>query len=130
MWTLSTSGWSSGNRAEGSVNLIRSAFDLGVTLFDTADSYSKGYSEELLFESLGSVRKEIVISTKLGFDFYPPDIEFVKSYRFHKPEKNFDPDYISFACEQSLKRLNTDYIDLLSLHYPALSDVEEDSVFE
>ena len=130
LWTLSTSGWSSGNRAEGSVNLIRSAFDLGVTLFDTADSYSKGYSEELLFESLGSVRKEIVISTKLGFDFYPPDIEFVKSIGFHKPEKNFDPDYISFACEQSLKRLNTDYIDLLSLHYPALSDVENDYVFE
>ena len=97
LWTLSTSGWSSGNRAEGSVNLIRSAFDLGVTLFDTADSYSKGYSEELLFESLGSVRKEIVISTKLGFDFYPPDIEFVKSIGFHKPEKNFDPEYISFA---------------------------------
>ena len=95
LWTLSTSGWSSGNREEGSVNLIRSAFDVGVTLFDTADSYSKGYSEELLFESLGSVRKEIVISTKLGFDFYPPDIEFVKSLGSHKPEKNFEPDYLS-----------------------------------
>ena len=130
LWPLSTSGWSSGNREEGSVNLIRSAFDVGVTLFDTADSYSKGYSEELLFESLGSVRKEIVISTKLGFDFYPPDIEFVKSLGSHKPKKNFDPDYIAFACEQSLKRLNTDYIDLLSLHYPTVSDAEQDYVFE
>ena len=130
LWTLSTSGWSSRSRSENSVNLLRSAFDLGVNFYDTADSYGRGYSEELLFESLGSVRNEIVISTKFGFDFYPPDLGMLKSPHLQKPEKNFDPDYIAFACEQSLRRLNTDYIDLITLHYPDLLDVEKDHVFE
>jgi len=124
LWTLSTPGWAQA-KSTNSVNLLREAFDLGINLYDMADSYGKGHGEELIHESLGTVRKEIVLSTKAGIDFYSPDLKGLEIR-----EKNFDPDYISFACEQSLKRLNTDYIDLLSLHYPALSDVEEDYVFE
>lgn len=124
MWTLSTAGWGSRNTGDG-ILLLREAFDLGINLFDTVDSYGKGYSEELLHEALGVVRKEIVISTKVGLDFYSSDLN-----RLGEPEKNFDPDYIIYACEQSLRRLQTDYIDMFHIHYPELNDVERDDVFE
>ena len=124
LWTLSTPGWAQA-KSTNSVNLLREAFDLGINLFDVADSYGKGYGEDLIHESLGTVRKEIVLSTKAGIDFYPPDLEGSEIRK-----KNFDPDYISFACEQSLRRLNTDYIDIFQLHYPELTDVEMDGAFE
>jgi len=124
LWTLSTPGWAQA-KSTNSVNLLREAFDLGINLFDVADSYGKGYGEDLIHESLGTVRKEIVLSTKAGIDFYSPDLEGSEIRK-----KNFDPDYISFACEQSLRRLNTDYIDIFQLHYPELTDVEMDGAFE
>ena len=124
LWTLSTPGWAQA-KSTNSVNLLREAFDLGINLYDVADSYGKGYGEDLIHESLGTVRKEIVLSTKAGIDFYSPDLEGSEIRK-----KNFDPDYISFACEQSLRRLNTDYIDIFQLHYPELTDVEMDGAFE
>ena len=124
LWTLSTPGWGSRNTEDG-VFLLRKAFDLGINLFDTVDSYGKGYSEELLSEALGVVRKDLVISTKVGLDFYSSDVNLRG-----QPEKKFDPDYIIYACEQSLKRLHTDYIDMFHLYYPDLSDVERDDAFE
>jgi len=124
LWTLSTPGWAQA-KSTNSVNLLREAFDLGINLYDMADSYGKGHGEELIHESLGTVRKEIVLSTKAGIDFYSPDLKGLEIR-----EKNFDPNYISFACEQSLRRLNTDYIDIFHLHYPELTDVEMDGAFE
>ena len=124
LWTLSTSGWSQAT-STNSVNLLREAFELGINLYDVADSYGKGYGEDLIHESLGTVRKEIVLSTKAGIDFYSPDLDGSNIRK-----KNFDPDYISFACEQSLRRLSTDYIDIFQLHYPELTDVERDGAFE
>jgi aryl-alcohol dehydrogenase-like predicted oxidoreductase len=124
LWTLSTPGWTQA-KYTNSVNLLREAFDLGINLYDVADSYGKGYGEDLIHESLGTVRKEIILSTKAGFDFYSPDLEGLEIRK-----KNFDPDYISFACEQSLRRLHTDYIDIFQLHYPEITDVEMDGAFE
>lgn len=124
LWTLSTPGWSQAT-STNSVNLLREAFDLGINLYDVSDSYGKGFGEDLIHESLGTVRKEIVLSTKAGIDFYTSDLDGLNIRK-----KNFDPDYISFACEQSLRRLGTDYIDIFQLHYPELTDVERDGAFE
>ena len=99
LWTLSTHGWGS-ITPEGASNILNEAFSLGVNLFDTADSYGNGYSEELIAEALSTVRKNIVISTKVGVDFYHSDI-----FGEDSNKKNFSPDYLIYSCEQSLRRL-------------------------
>lgn len=102
-----------------SLQAIRRAFELGCTLFDTADIYGHGLSEKLLHQALGSQRQACVIATKVGNDFY------------HGPvRKNFDPDYIRLALEKSLQRLQTDYIDLYQLHNPPLMMLERGEHYE
>jgi aryl-alcohol dehydrogenase-like predicted oxidoreductase len=96
-----------------SLRAIKHAFDLGCTFFDTADTYGHGLSEKLLSQGLHAHRQSCVIATKVGNDFYHG------SFR-----KNFDPDYIRFALEKSLQRLQTDYIDLYQLHNPPLMMLE------
>jgi hypothetical protein len=68
LWTVSTGWW--GNFTEGeAIALMHKAFDLGITLFDTADTYGNGLSEELIAEAFPNQRDEIVIATKVGYDF-------------------------------------------------------------
>jgi aryl-alcohol dehydrogenase-like predicted oxidoreductase len=118
-------GWSIGGDSYGptddreSVAAIRRAFDLGITFFDTADMYGNGRSERLIAEALRGHRKEVVIATKMGYDFY-------KGGR----DKNFTRGYLLFAVEQSLQRLETDRIDLLQLHTPPLEVLQQGEVFE
>ena len=110
---------------QDTLNILRRAFDLGFTYFDTADSYSEGYGEQILAKALGRNRHDIVISTKAGYDFYRPEIdpdERGKSQRW-------TPGFIQYACEQSLRRLDTDYIDLLQLHHPGPDQIEDDELF-
>ena len=110
---------------QDSLNLLTRAFDMGFTYFDTADSYSRGYGESLLARALGRNRHNIVISTKAGYDFYRPVIdpdERGKSQRW-------TPGFIRYACEQSLRRLDTDYIDLFQLHHPGPDVIEDDELF-
>ncbi|WP_442588069.1 aldo/keto reductase [Pedobacter sp. AW31-3R] len=87
------------------VTLIRTAKDLGVSFFDTAEAYGPFVNEELVGQALQPFRKEIVLVTKFGF-------------REGKTTLGLDshPASIRKAVEQSLKRLNTDYIDLLYQH--------------
>lgn len=104
---------------EESLQAIKTALDVGCTYFDTADVYGHGHSEELLGRALAGVRKKVIIATKGGADFY------------HQPSRlNFTPDHLSFAVEQSLRRLGTDYIDLYQLHNPPFSLIESPRLFE
>jgi len=68
LWTVSTGWWGNFTRPEATA-LMRRAFDLGITLFDAADTYGNGLSEELIAEALGAQRDRIVIATKIGYDF-------------------------------------------------------------
>jgi len=90
---------------DGSRAVVRAALDCGVTLFDTADQYGDGESERYLGRVLGSNRDEVVITTKFGGT--PP-----------AGVSGGDPAYIRRACEASLRRLGTSYIDLYLLHVP------------
>ncbi|MED5450325.1 MAG: aldo/keto reductase, partial [Chloroflexota bacterium] len=74
LWTLATKGWSTKD-PDISKYLLQQAFEQGINFYDTADSYGKGYAEELLKEALSPVRHEIVISTKFGHDFYSPQLD-------------------------------------------------------
>ena len=124
LWTLSTEAWPAVPENDA-VNLLVAAFELGINYFDTADSDGEGYGETLLRKALEAQRHDIVISTKVGLDFY--DRLAVREYDGLPP--NFDPDYIRSATEESLRRLGTDYIDLLQLHYPLPDVLEDDSLF-
>jgi len=87
------------------IKLIRSAFDQGVTFFDTAEAYGPFANEELLGEALGPIRDQVIIATKFGFkDGRPP------SGLDSRPER------IRKVADESLARLKTDHIDLLYQH--------------
>jgi aryl-alcohol dehydrogenase-like predicted oxidoreductase len=69
VWTVST-GWWGEVDDERSVRLLRRAFEKGINYFDTADTYGSGLGETILAEAFGGMRDEVVISTKIGYDFY------------------------------------------------------------
>jgi len=91
-----------------SIKAINRAIDLGVNFFDTADVYGAGHSEEILGNALEEYRDDIIIATKFGNTFDKDRKKITGT--------NLKPDYIRKACESSLKRLRTDYIDLYWLH--------------
>ena len=126
VWTVATTWWGQISEAQQAA-LLETAVELGVTLFDTADTYGEGYGEEVLAKVLGHRRKELIYATKFGYDFYDKTTPRVGHQE--RPQK-FDRDFIVFACEQSLRRLNTDYIDLYQIHNPKMSALERDELFE
>jgi len=91
--------------------LLRGAFDLGVTFFDTAEIYGPFLSEELVGEALEPIRDKVVIATKFGFDLGAKPKPGRPAAQF-----NSRPAHIREVCEAQLKRLRTDYIDLLYQH--------------
>ncbi|MDR3413090.1 MAG: aldo/keto reductase [Formivibrio sp.] len=91
------------------IQLLRSAHERGVTLFDTAEVYGPFANEELLGEALAPIRDQVVIATKFGFDIDP-----VTGMR--GAGTNSRPEHIKAAVEASLKRLRTEHIDLLYQH--------------
>ena len=106
--------WGASDVAEAT-RLVDLCLDAGVNLFDTADVYSDGLSETILGKAIAKRRDKVLISTKTTFRLGngPND---VGSSRFH----------IIHACEASLKRLGTDYIDIYHLHgFDALTPVDE-----
>ena len=90
-------------------NIIRTAFDKGVTFFDAAEAYGPWEVEKILGEGVSSFRNEIVIATKYGWNI---DQETGKRL----PGLNSKPDHIKKVVENMLKRLKTDRIDLLYQH--------------
>lgn len=91
------------------VALLRAAFDRGVTFFDTAEAYGPYVNEELIGEALASVRDEVVIATKFGWEFDPVTNKATGGL-------NSQPAHIREVVEAMLKRLGTDRIDLLYQH--------------
>jgi aryl-alcohol dehydrogenase-like predicted oxidoreductase len=90
---------------DGATSVVNAALDAGVNFFDTADIYGATQSEVFLGKALGTRRHDVVIATKFGMPI--DDTHFGAS-----------PEYVRSACDDSLRRLNTDYIDLYQLHYP------------
>ena len=93
-------------KEENLIETVKVALQEGVNFFDNADTYGLGKSEELLGKALGSNRHEAVIGTKFGVR-----VENGRTFYDNSPE------WIRQALENSLKRLNTDYIDLYQIHY-------------
>ena len=124
-WTVATTWWGR-IEEEDRLLLLETAFELGINFFDTADTYGEGYGEEILAKALSQKRHDIVIATKFGYDFYNKLERIGHQERVQK----FEPEFIRYACEQSLHRLNTDYIDFYQLHNPRIDTLEKDEVFD
>ena len=114
-------GWGQVDDAE-SIRAIRRAVELGVTLFDTADAYGTGHSEEVLGQALRDLRKEVVIATKGGFTYDRATRALTGM--------DWSPAYIRRALEASLSRLGTDYVDLYQLHTGTIPADAIDPVFD
>ena len=82
------------------IDAAQAALDAGINFFDTAEGYGDGYSEEMLGRALGSRRDDAIIASKVS-------------------QQNLKPADVRAACERSLKRLNTDVIDLYQVHWPS-----------
>src|ERR1700694_2795759 len=91
--------------AERTANVINAALDAGINFFDTADVYGAGQSEEFIGRALGDRRSKVIIATKFG-------------NKMDGQGSGASPEYIKKAAEASLRRLNTDYIDLYQIHLP------------
>ncbi|KAB2643803.1 MAG: aldo/keto reductase [Verrucomicrobia bacterium] len=128
LWTLST-GWWGNYTDEEAVRLMRLGFDLGITLYDAADTYGNGKSEELIAQAFTTPqeRDRIVIATKVGYDF----INHGDARRGQREiPQDFSPLAIRAATEAALKRLKTDRIDVLQLHNIRLDQVMQDDLWE
>jgi aryl-alcohol dehydrogenase-like predicted oxidoreductase len=122
----------------GFIDLLSAAYDAGITFFDTADMYSQGESETLLGRAFRGKRDRIVIASKAGYvlpgrrrllarvkPLLRPLLRRLPIRREHLPAavrgtvmQDFSPAYLERAVEGSLRRLRTDYLDLLQLHSP------------
>jgi len=100
-------GYGPATDTEQAIALIRSAVERGVTFFDTAEFYGPYINEQVVSEALAPVREQVVIATKFGFAV---DADNTKQTLDSRPER------IRIAVEGSLRRLKTDYIDLLYQH--------------
>jgi aryl-alcohol dehydrogenase-like predicted oxidoreductase len=124
VWTVST-GWWGEVVDDRSVRLLRQAHERGINYFDTADTYGSGKGETLLADAFGHMRDEVVISTKIGYDFYN---HTARRGQQERPQ-DWSEGFLRFALEQSLKRLDTDYIDFLQLHNTKMDAAENDELF-
>jgi aryl-alcohol dehydrogenase-like predicted oxidoreductase len=124
VWSVSTGWWGKVDKSDA-IRLLQQSLELGVTFFDTADTYAQGYGEEIVREALGRRRHDIVIGTKFGYDWYS------NQEREGHPERpqRWDAEFIRYACEQSLRRLGTDYIDLYQLQNPRIDTIRNDELF-
>jgi aryl-alcohol dehydrogenase-like predicted oxidoreductase len=100
-------------------SLLHKAIDLGINFFDTADLYQKGLNEEMAGKALKEKRKDILIATKVGNQWKPDGSGW---------EWNPRKTYILSTVEESLQRLQTDYIDLYQLHGGTLEDPIDDTI--
>src|SRR5215207_6012792 len=124
VWTVST-GWWGEVDDEKSVRLLREAHERGINYFDTADTYGSGKGETLLADAFGHIRDDVVISTKIGYDFY----NHTERRGQQERPQDWSEDFIRFSLEQSLKRLDTDYVDFLQLHNTKMDAIENDALF-
>ncbi|MCG9131759.1 aldo/keto reductase [Candidatus Poribacteria bacterium] len=113
-WELGGREWGDISEIDA-VDLLRYAFESGVTYYDTADQYGGGRAERLLGEAFSALGNRVVIATKLGYEL---DSDGWISHGWEHPSFNVSPEYIRAAVEGSLTRLKRDAIDIYQFHSP------------
>jgi aryl-alcohol dehydrogenase-like predicted oxidoreductase len=124
-WTIGLNWWGKKIEDDEAIRMLKRAYDLGINFYDTGDIYGKGKSEKLIGIAFKEMRNEIVYSTKWGYDMYNAE----QIGHNELPQKH-DVEYLQHALAQSLDRLQTDYIDVYSLHNPKMQAVYNRELFE
>lgn len=112
-------GWPMGKGQYGALDddqaiaAVRAAYESGITLFDTAAVYGWGYGEELMARALKPIRSKVILVTKGGRRWIQGETDRTRS-----TVSDSSPEYLKSGLEESLKRLQTDYIDLYLIHWP------------
>jgi aryl-alcohol dehydrogenase-like predicted oxidoreductase len=127
LWTsaIGFGTWALGTTQYGEIDVqeagkaLQQAIDAGITLVDTAEAYGPNFCEEILGKALGDRRQEVVLVTKVGFVVDEDNKITGRSSR---------PDHITAHADGCLKRLNTDWIDLLLIHWPDVNTPFEESM--
>jgi len=121
-WAIGGGGfWDGTDDDREAVRAIQFAIDNGVTLIDTAPGYGGGKSEALIAEAIrGHDRSQLVLSTKCGIVWWGDEGGYMHTLDGIRYYRNLEPHSIRHEVEQSLKRLCTDYIDVLFTHWPSL----------
>ncbi len=124
VWTVSTDWWGVTDPDTRRRLLTDAVEQYGITHLNTAPTYGDGYGEQIIRETLGHRRSRLVIATKFGYDL--SDTAGRPGHR----ERAFDysPKGIRNQCEQSLRRLGADWIDLYEAHNPRLEHIDNDDV--
>jgi aryl-alcohol dehydrogenase-like predicted oxidoreductase len=124
-WTLGLDWWGKKIEDDEAKRMLKRAFDLGITYFETGDIYGRGKSEKLIGEVFAGMRNQVVLSTKYGYDIYSNEQIGHKEL----PQK-FTPEFTDFALQKSLERLQTDYVDVYGLHNPKIGTIKNRLVID
>lgn len=100
------------------IKVLTRAWDLGINFYDTADVYGFGLGERLLKKAFGDGVRDLVIATKVGYDFYLKPMV-----------RRYDPNYIKYAVSMSIERLGKKPIDLLQIHNPPHEVLRRESLY-
>ncbi len=123
-WTLGLDWWGKKLEEDESIKMLKHAYDLGINFYETADMYGKGKSEKILAKAFKDMRNDVIYSTKWGYDMYGSE----QIGHNEIPQKH-NNDFLSFALSESMNRLQTDFIDVYSLHNPKMNAIKNDSLF-
>lgn len=126
VWTVAAGWWGEYSDDEAA-SLMHRAAALGVTLFDTADTYGQGRGETVLAHAFpGSARDRIVIGAKFGYDWQSRDTD---DAGHREAPHRFDIPFLEASLDASLRRLGTDRIDIYQLHNPRMPHLQDDAVW-
>jgi aryl-alcohol dehydrogenase-like predicted oxidoreductase len=128
-WTVATGWWGEKTDDEAVAMLRRARDEFGINFFDAADSYGNGRSERQLAAAFAGRRNDIVYATKIGYDIYDENASRARRGQTELPQR-LDPDYVRFAVDKCLERLETDHIDVLQLHNVKMEHVRDPQVWE
>jgi aryl-alcohol dehydrogenase-like predicted oxidoreductase len=125
-WAIALDWWG-GKKIDDqdAIKMLKRAYDLGINFYETADIYGNGKSEKLISQAFkGMNREELVYSTKWGYDIYSS-----KQVGHNEIPQKHDTDFLQYALQKSMDRLQADYVDVYSLHNPKMSAIQNDSIF-
>ena len=128
-WTLSTGWWGEKTDDEAVAMLRRAHDDFGITFFDAADTYGDGRAERQLATAFRGRRDRVVYGTKIGYDIYDESAKLARRGQSELPQ-NLSAEYMRFAVDRCLERLETDYIDVLQLHNVKMDHVRDPAIWQ
>ena len=123
-WTIGLDWWGKKLDDNEASRMLKRAYDLGINFFETADIYGSGKSEKIIAQVFKDMRNDVVYSTKWGYDMYN-----AKQIGHNELPQKHNQEFLQFAIRHSLDRLQTDYIDVYSLHNPKMNAIKDDKLF-